>query len=1202
MKPLHLKIAGLNSFREEQEVDFIALSETGVFGIFGPTGSGKSSVLDAVTLALYGKVERAKNGTQGIINQNEGKLYVQFAFQVGENKYTAERTYKRGNDGSINQSSCRLLQIEDSGNSSCLAEKKREMDEKVQEILGLTADDFTRAVVLPQGKFQEFLTLQGAERRKMLQRIFALERYGEQLVKKIRERVNKAQMEQELKKHELAVLGDASEETIKKAERDVQAKQLQLKKLTEKLDLLNKKWEEYNEVRKLTQELDEVNESMCKLDQEDKKIQAKIKKLDLAQKAEYLRPYLNQLNDEKEALANKELAIKSLVIELRTLETHYAQVEKEYRIWDNMYQNEGKALEGRLVKLEGALEDEKNRDAYNEKLLQLRDEYQKLNEITKTVEQALTGLKKQKENKEVEKIQLDGIIKEKEIIVAQGENIESQKEAWQELLEVTSRLEENINDLNRKENQLKIVQQKKNELIGQIEEYENKSEQIHLKLQAIPVPNLNMQQLYQEQSNLQSVSILLDTIQDNEKKLANKQKDLTENTNALIQQEKLLSQEKKLLDEFVSTRNHIIEKITLLEEKERDIEKENYALRLRETLEAGKPCPVCGSLEHGTIIETKVMDKDLLKEISLVLAAKKQEQVQIEEKITKQGKVLASTEAHLGVLKAKTNELQDELKDLQSKVEENRKKLPAKWETEKTDNIISLVKLEEEKIVASQKQLTELERAKEILNTQSQEYENKLVILRQNLSATEAELRLIQIEKENLIDKEQNLQEIVNTKKKRFKELSQGKSGPEVEKLFNLLKTSRLEMQRFQQEKDLVLEELERLSAEIDAYEKKLQDNLQNLKLLENDGRTYRKFYDDLTARINLITEGEKAQKVITLVESQLQVIVDNLSKYKGELEQARKSLEEKNRGFQIITQEITNLKNNMEKYREIFQEKMRKLEFVSLGQLEDALCTEEERRVLAEEISAYNETKLLVQEKQKDLIIKLANRSLTEEQWQQFLVEKHQVEEEERQEREESYRLKLNLDSLKEKNIRWDVVTKELKVLTNHLDQLARLDKLFKGNTFVEFIAEEQLIHVAIDASRRLGELTNYRYALEVDSDGGFIIRDDANGGLKRPVTTLSGGEIFLTSLSLALALSSQIQLRGKYPLEFFFLDEGFGTLDNYLLETVMNSLERLRLERMTIGIISHVPELRARMPRSLIVEPAEKGGRGTRLRLDIQ
>ena len=119
--------------------------------------------------------------------------------------------------------------------------------------------------------------------------------------------------------------------------------------------------------------------------------------------------------------------------------------------------------------------------------------------------------------------------------------------------------------------------------------------------------------------------------------------------------------------------------------------------------------------------------------------------------------------------------------------------------------------------------------------------------------------------------------------------------------------------------------------------------------------------------------------------------------------------------------------------------------------------------------------------------------------------------------------------------------------------------------------MAEEQLINVALDASQRLGELTQYKYGLEVDSEGGFIIRDDGNGGLRRPVGSLSGGETFLTSLALALALSSQIQLRGQYPLEFFFLDEGFGTLDGYLLEIVINSLERLHSQNMTIGIISH-------------------------------
>ncbi|MDC4920032.1 AAA family ATPase, partial [Acinetobacter baumannii] len=68
MKPISLSIKGLHSFRQEQVIDFERLCDAGVFGIFGPTGSGKSSILDAMTLALYGKVERAANNTHGILN------------------------------------------------------------------------------------------------------------------------------------------------------------------------------------------------------------------------------------------------------------------------------------------------------------------------------------------------------------------------------------------------------------------------------------------------------------------------------------------------------------------------------------------------------------------------------------------------------------------------------------------------------------------------------------------------------------------------------------------------------------------------------------------------------------------------------------------------------------------------------------------------------------------------------------------------------------------------------------------------------------------------------------------------------------------------------------------------------------------------------------------------------------------------------
>jgi exonuclease SbcC len=130
--------------------------------------------------------------------------------------------------------------------------------------------------------------------------------------------------------------------------------------------------------------------------------------------------------------------------------------------------------------------------------------------------------------------------------------------------------------------------------------------------------------------------------------------------------------------------------------------------------------------------------------------------------------------------------------------------------------------------------------------------------------------------------------------------------------------------------------------------------------------------------------------------------------------------------------------------------------------------------------------------------------------------------------------------------------------------------------------------------------EITNNRYRLELNEQGEFVICDLYNGGVKRGCNTLSGGETFLTSLSLALALSSQIQLKGSSNMEFFFLDEGFGTLDSNLLDIVMNSLEKLQSENLTDGIISHVEELKNRVPVKLLVEPAQPGIRGTKVELN--
>ena len=85
-----------------------------------------------------------------------------------------------------------------------------------------------------------------------------------------------------------------------------------------------------------------------------------------------------------------------------------------------------------------------------------------------------------------------------------------------------------------------------------------------------------------------------------------------------------------------------------------------------------------------------------------------------------------------------------------------------------------------------------------------------------------------------------------------------------------------------------------------------------------------------------------------------------------------------------------------------------------------------------------------------------------------------------------------------------------------------------------------------------------------------------------------------------MSLALSAQIQLKGTAPLELFFLDEGFGTLDDNLLDVVMSSLEEIHHEKLKIGIISHVEAIKDRIPVKLVVSPAQCGLGGSKVKIE--
>ena len=172
-------------------------------------------------------------------------------------------------------------------------------------------------------------------------------------------------------------------------------------------------------------------------------------------------------------------------------------------------------------------------------------------------------------------------------------------------------------------------------------------------------------------------------------------------------------------------------------------------------------------------------------------------------------------------------------------------------------------------------------------------------------------------------------------------------------------------------------------------------------------------------------------------------------------------------------------------------------------------------------------------------------------------------------------------------------IIEKDIKETCARASVLARLEQVVSRRAFSEFISAEFLSDVALQARKTLLELTGGKYdvvykdSIESGKDG-FYICDNLNGGIERSVASLSGGETFLVSLSLALALSVGIYSRSEKPMEFFFLDEGFGTLDETLVDTVLDSLEKLRNKNFSIGLISHLAEMKSRIDSKIIVTPA--------------
>lgn len=1170
MKPIKLEVKGLNSFIDKQVVEFDKLTERGLFGIFGPTGSGKSTILDGITLALYGDIARKSSN---YINTNCDGVYVSYEFQITGNevkRYRVDREFKRDNkSGGIRNKSSKIIDIT-GGVENVLEEKAKAVTSKCEEIIGLKLDDFMRTVVLPQGKFSEFLKLEGKERRNMLERLFNLRKYGDDLSSKLSFEIRKEKDKMNVLEGQLKGYEGVSEETLKAKEEEIKEINLSIKSKEELLNKIKKEFEEAEKVWNTQKELYDKRIEEESLVSRSEEIKSFKERVEISNKADKVIVFINNLEDILKEINKEDLKFSELNKKLEEL----INLREENKLkFEEMVKRKEEKLPDLRLKREKLLESQKEREI----LFQIKADGVKLKEACKKIFEDRSKCDTKLNSIEENEKRLNEELKEKEERKEElfvHEEFKNKINSGLFILNSYEGLDKQFNEIKSEEIELK-------KYIKNLTEDKEKSEKdLKVKVESLGKTRGKLENLLKETPG-DNNSILEKQIKLGEyREKLNKYKEI-----------------KNSLEESLKTKNNFEEKLKtfenqklLLEKEVRELKEyinkvkvEELAHKLRENLVDGECCPVCGSThyelnkvekinleesnEKTTLLESKEEKlKELILEFSKIEATLEYENKKIEElniSIEEVGEVneerLKSLEEEFNTLKEKVDEFNLKKENLEKDLEK------IKEEKNNLENIFNKAE-----VILCEKIVREKEIASKI-----KELDKELKLKNSELNSIKNELKIEDIKLEN---------ELI-LKKEKEKNL--------LEKEIRILRTQ--------------LEESNKIKDELREKRDELKENyLSQKSLLDGKVEVYREKERMIKGALKgLIDESLPIEKIdIKGLLDDLQLEIDYIEKSYLNLSEEKEKLE---KAFNNMNQEvaITKERVNSLNLRKENEEKKVNLAleeegFKTILEVKEGILSKDEKEKLKILIEEYHNNFIKVRANIELLIKKLNGKSLTEEEWTRVLQEKNNTEKELKEVEEIKIRLVTESESIKKKlEEQRDIL--HIKAKQEHkLALLSDLEKLFKGKKFVEFIAANQLKYISIEASKKLKDITNGVYGLEVDENGKFIIRDYKNGGAERDASTLSGGETFLASLALALSLSSQIQLKGTAPLELFFLDEGFGTLDDNLLDVVMSSLERLHHERLSVGIISHVESIKNRVPVKLILTPAEAGIGGSKVKIE--
>lgn len=1214
MRILEVRFKNLNSLAGEWKIDFThpSFASDGIFAITGPTGSGKTTILDAICLGLYGRTPRlelvTKNGNE-IMSRQTGECFAEVTFETQKGRYRCQWSQHRARkkpEGELQQA---RREISDAVSGKILESKISQAEAFVEKVTGMDFERFTRSMLLAQGSFASFLQADPDKRSPILEQITGTGIYSLISIK-VHERRREEQEKLQLLLAELQgfqILGEEEEANIQatlKEKQNIDAE------LSGKLENLRQSSLWLEGIANLEKDIAELNRQEEEFTQRLRAFAPEAEKLARSRKALGLEgDYRNvvalrtqqeteirELSDavaslpEKENLKLEALSLRQTaearLIEARSTQSSSLDIIKKVREYDARISEQKKQLEEKnraLSALESRSGEYKSSlEKSGQALKKAQSDLEVLHEYESThaadaalvthlsvIVRGLQSLKELETRSVLAREALMEAAKKKDAAESAGMKAEEKRE------ECRQKLESGNIELKRLADELDAILQGRE--IGYWRNVGNNlKEREHLLAQA----GTTLERIEQTRKDMDNLKTLTENLKSIQKKLSDEIKST--------------SYKKEILEKEISS----LEVQVSLLSRIHDLEAE------RKLLEDGKACPLCGSLDHpyakGNIPQLSGIEETLKNskadfkattEIQNKLEARKSELTaeirHKENELIQKNTLIADDEKVLADLLARLNiEVTP-----QTGIDFPRREIVnVQANLAQTNQLITRAddqaKFEKAAHLSLEVSRTQFDAAVSAFQ------ESRISIEKANAEYAQTRVNLDMLAKEVEEAREASLYDLEPFGIKQI--LSQN-----IDDIVKEL-TARYDIwQKKKDEKAIEEKKIADLQSEIS----KIQALLSNLE-------------KDLTARSeernalkNLCNDQEGLRHSIfgkknpDEEEKRLAAAIDDAAKF---LEKCSEDYQKNDREVVVLKEKIETLNvktakrgRELEEASRLFTEKINQSGFIDEIDYIHACLSEDERERIAnrEKTLLREKTELETRRKDKAVLLALEREKMMTEQSITLLTENITAcESDLKQVRLDIGGITQRL-SQNEKQI--EMRRERLQAIEARKRECARWNTLHDligsadGKKFRNFAQGLTFERMTAQANRQLAKMTD-RYLLIHDAAQPLELNviDNYQAGEIRSTRNLSGGESFIVSLALALGLS---QMAGRnVRVDSLFLDEGFGTLDDDALETALETLAGLQQDGKIIGIISHVPALKERISIQITVTP-ERGGCST-------